>query len=99
MTCLGTRWRYVENNFINSKGELVAQKRIRPLKKNSCNGRCQPSNNACDSSLVPEMIAEFIANSGELPDITNGVRDGDELIAKFSCSYDELDEVWFEKVV
>ena len=94
--CARTRWRYRENAFVNAKGELVSQRRVRLLKSKSCNMKCQPSNNCCESEYAQEYINEFIADSGELPGIPNDVRDGDELVVKFS-GIDEIEEIWFEK--
>lgn len=99
MVCSGTKWRYIENNFINSKGEIVLQKRVRQLKTKSCNGRCQPSQNACESYYVDELISEHFSGADLLPDLPDGLKNGDELVLRFNCSSDEVEDVWFDKVV
>ena len=36
--CPGTIYRFVENAFINNKGEIVSRNSFRPLRKKSCKG-------------------------------------------------------------
>jgi hypothetical protein len=96
--CKGTIWRYSENGFINTKGEIVFRKRVRKLKRKCCNGACQPSRYACESEFVNEIISDFFSDSGHLPELPDGVRDGDELILRFDADEGSIDGVWFERV-
>lgn len=96
--CKGTVWRYIENNFINAKGEIVIQKRVRKLKKKCCNNSCQPSQNACESDYVDELINEHFCGTDELPELPDNIKNGDELRLIFSANSDEIEAVWFVKV-
>ena len=96
--CKGTIWRYRKNNFINSKGEIVYSERLTYLKRKSCEGQCQPSNNPCESGWLIEAIGMFLSESGELPEIPDNAKDGCLLELKYGNFYPEygLEEVWFE---
>ena len=96
--CKGTIWRYIENGFINAKGEIVIQKRVRKLKRKCCNQSCQPSHNACASEFDDELISEYFSGADCLPDLPENVRNGDELILRYDANEDEIEAVWFDKV-
>lgn len=93
--CKGNIYRYQENAFQNSKGELIWSKRLRRLEKQSCPG-CT-SMPYCEAYFHDE-IGEYISNVDELPGLPEKIRDGDKLKLICSGSDEGIEDMWFEKV-
>ena len=78
--CIGKKYRYTENNYINLRGAICLEQKMTPLKKQSCPGceKCGWIDDDLHESIVnvrPPIIKKAANNGIYTVEITNISRD------------------------